>query len=123
MFLAPDLLEECEAESPLVVDGLALEQTKSNAEIQLDMCAFGCSYRKPTRLWFWNVSMPHVGPLKKKCKARRTKKGSPAICCFTQQQHEHLTGAVKSSFRTKKAQEYTPAFAAALAQILLKGKA
>ena len=81
MFWAPELLEQCEAESPLMLDGLPLEQVKSNVEIQLEMCAFECPYRKPTRLWFWNLSQTDVGPLKKNARHDNNSCISKYIIC------------------------------------------
>ena len=106
--------------SPL--EGCCLEAPPVNVDVSFDMCAFGAPWRKPTRLWFWNLSEADVTSLSSmKCRSHRSlTKGAPAICGFSQRPHQQLTGAAKSSFRTKVAEAYPIPFAEHLARILLR---
>ena len=106
--------------SPL--EDCCLEPPPVNLDVTFDMCAFGTPWRKPTRLWLWNLCEADVTSLRSmKCRSHRSsRKGAPAHCGFSLRPHQQLTGAVKSSFKTKVAEAYPVQFAEHLARILLR---
>lgn len=103
LFFLPELLAECnntheQTHSAGVNDSLC------HMNIVCDMCAFGTSWKKPTRLWCFGVGETQCS-LAKKCKSQRCGEG-----------------ACKGEFRTRRAQEYSSAFAEHLAKAMLSGR-
>ena len=78
----------------------------------LDMCAFGASWRKWTRIAFWNGPsiLAHRGPLL--CRGRG------GLCSFTGKPHVVLAGKARGAFLTSSAQVYPHRLAFALARSL-----
>lgn len=104
LFFLPELLAECnntheQTHSAGVNDSLC------HMNIVCDMCAFGTSWKKPTRLWCFGVGETQCLSLAKKCKSQRCGEGS-AVCMYSEEAHAVLSGACKGEFRTRRAQEY-----------------
>lgn len=71
--------------------------------ITLDMCQYGCQWKKPTRLLFWNCDSVVFN----RCSGRH-------FCSRTGRKHLQLTGMSGKKFLTEQAQIYSQEFAESL---------
>ena len=75
-----------------------------------DMCSFGITWRKRTRLVSWNA--PLRNSLRGLCQGRGT-------CSFSGEKHERLRGSSHGVARTKLAQAYPPGLSKEIAACMV----
>ncbi len=78
----------------------------------VDMCAFGTSYKKPTRLQTWHVSLQ---ALEQRCSGR----GPSKPCQFSKRPHVPLSGPSSNcAWSTSSAAAYPPLLCSAVVGVL-----
>ena len=83
---------------------------KLTTVVDLDYCAYGEQWKKPTRLLCYNINL---SPMANRCSGPFSK------CCFTNQPHVALTGRNHENvFMTLVAQPYPWSFCASFAELL-----
>jgi len=93
----PFVLENPQTSRIWLVPCLADLIKKSTSDIVFHHCAFGASWKKPTRLVGWNLHLEHLA---------KTCKSNDGVCCFSGLPHIILSGKGPSCFKTAKASAY-----------------